>query len=117
MAMGKRTQRGGPIGVRGTRLPEGARVVTPSSSKAMAQQLRAAMTPSRPSRMRVVPERLNVDFFREAWAELRKVHWPTWEQARNFTALVIAVSALVGIILGGVDYLFEKAFELVLQVV
>jgi preprotein translocase SecE subunit len=115
MAMSRRTQRGGPMGAGGARMPEGARVVTPATSKAAAQQMRAAMTPSRPSRMRLMPERLGIEFFRDAVAELRKVHWPTREQARNFTLLVIAVSAVVGIILGGMDYVFEKIFEFVIQ--
>jgi preprotein translocase subunit SecE len=115
MAMGRRTARGGPMGIGGTRLPDGARVVTPARSKAMAQQMRAALAPGKPSRMRLAPERLNLEFFREAAAELRKVHWPTREQARNFTALVIALSALVGIILGGMDFVFEKLFELIVQ--
>jgi preprotein translocase SecE subunit len=42
------------------------------------------------------------------------VHWPTQEQARNLTAVVIAVSAAVGIILGAMDFVLQRVFELIL---
>ena len=64
------------MGVGGARMPEGARVVTPAASKAVAQQMRAAMTPSRPSRMRLMPERLGVEFFREAASAPWSGTWP-----------------------------------------
>jgi preprotein translocase subunit SecE len=73
------------------------------------------MTPSRPAGGRLLQERLNVTFFQEAVSELRKVHWPTREQARNLTMLVIGVSLAVGMILGAMDYVFEKIFEFVLR--
>jgi preprotein translocase subunit SecE len=44
-------------------------------------------------------------FISEAYYELRhKVTWPTFEQARNMTLVVIAVSVVIGAILGLVDY-------------
>ena len=114
MSVGKRAMRGGPAGATG-KLPEGARLVTPSQSKAQTERMRATMTPSRPAG-RMMQERLNLTFFQEAIAELRKVHWPTREQARNLTVLVIGVSLGVGLILGAMDYVFSKAFELVLRI-
>ena len=39
--------------------------------------MRQMMAPSRPGRVRFLGERLNAQFFREAWSELKKVHWPT----------------------------------------
>ena len=45
-------------------------------------------------------------FFQEAWQELKKVTWPTPEQARNLTILVLAVSAAVGIYISIFDYFF-----------
>ena len=59
-------------------------------------------------------ERLNANFFREAWSELKKVHWPTPLQARNLTLLVIGVSLAVGMILGGIDFIFAKIFQVLL---
>ncbi|MGH2355135.1 MAG: preprotein translocase subunit SecE [Chloroflexota bacterium] len=116
MAMSRRTPRGGPIPKTGGRASDGARMVTPAPSASAGERMRAMMTPSRSGRVRLLGERLNADFFREAWAELRKVHWPTREQARNLTAMVIAVSIAVGVILGGVDYVFSRLFELILQI-
>lgn len=114
MAM-RRTQRGGPAPASGARNPDGTRLVKPAPSKATAERMREAMTPSRPARGRLLQEQLNLNFFQEAIGELRKVHWPTREQARNLTILVIAVSVFVGIILGGVDFVYEKVFEFILR--
>src|SRR5437867_2643106 len=112
--MAARRMRGGPAPAGGA--PEGARVVQPAVNRAAAARMREAMTPSaRPSRVRLMPERLGSDFVREAWSELRKVHWPTPEQARNLTALVVGVSIAVGIVLGGVDYILAKIFQLILR--
>jgi preprotein translocase SecE subunit len=45
-------------------------------------------------------------FFEEAWQELRKVSWPTPEQARNLTIIVLAVSTAVGFYITLFDYIF-----------
>jgi preprotein translocase subunit SecE len=115
MSVSNRGMRGGPSGASG-KLPEGARLVTPAQSKAQAERMRSTMTPNRPSSGRLMQERLNLTFFQEAVAELRKVHWPTREQARNLTLLVIGVSLSVGMILGAMDYIFSKLFELILRI-
>src|SRR6266568_3324859 len=45
-----------------------------------------------------------VRFGREAYQELRyKVTWPTFEEARNMTIMVIVLSTAVGLVLGLVD--------------
>lgn len=104
--------RGGPSG--SGRLPEGAKLVTPASSKNAGERARSMMTPSRPAGGRLLAEPLGIAFFKEALAELRKVNWPTRMQARNLTILVIAVSICVGLVLGAMDYVYESIFELVL---
>lgn len=44
-------------------------------------------------------------FVTEAYYELRhKVTWPTFEEARNMTIVVIIISVVIGGILGLVDY-------------
>ena len=44
-------------------------------------------------------------FVTEAYYELRhKVTWPTFEEARNMTIVVIIISVVIGAILGLVDY-------------
>jgi preprotein translocase SecE subunit len=57
-----------------------------------------------------------VRFVREAYHELRyKVTWPTFQEARNMTLVVIALSAAIGILLGIVDLGLFKLFQLISQ--
>jgi preprotein translocase subunit SecE len=51
-------------------------------------------------------------FYRDTRSELRKVVWPTREQAINLTVLVIVASVAVGVILGGADLLFAQLFKM-----
>jgi len=55
------------------------------------------------------------EFFREIRSELRKVVWPTRREAINLTAIVIGVSAAVGLFLGFVDFVFAQGFTLLLR--
>ncbi len=55
-----------------------------------------------------------VDFFSEVKLELSKVTWPTKDEVVRLTLVVIAISAIVGIYIGGVDYLFTKLLELLI---
>lgn len=50
-------------------------------------------------------------FFREARAELMKVNWPTKQQTINYTLMVIGISVIVAIFLGGLDYFFVKLLK------
>ena len=50
-------------------------------------------------------------FINEAWSELKKVTWPTREQTRNLTVLVLVVSAAVGIYITFFDVLFTQAVQ------
>ena len=52
-----------------------------------------------------------IAFFREAKAELSKVSWPTREQLIRNTVAVIAVSGVVAVLLGALDYLFSRLAE------
>jgi preprotein translocase subunit SecE len=54
-------------------------------------------------------------FLGEVRAELRKVVWPTREEAAKLTGLVIAVSAAMGVLLGLVDYAFAELFRLLIR--
>jgi len=67
-----------------------------------------------PARVAAQPENRVQKFIRETRAELRKVVWPTRQQATNLTIIVTSVSIAVGIFLGGVDLIFKKIFELII---
>ncbi len=45
-------------------------------------------------------------FIKEVIAELKKVTWPTREETMKLTAVVIAISVIVGLFIGGLDALF-----------
>lgn len=55
-----------------------------------------------------------VRFVREAYYELRyKVTWPTFQEARNMTFVVIGLSAAIGILLGLADLGLFQLFRLI----
>ena len=45
-------------------------------------------------------------FVQDSWQELKKVNWPTPQQARNLTVLVLVVSAAVSVYIAIFDYVF-----------
>ncbi len=47
-----------------------------------------------------------LQFLQEAYAELRRVTWPTREQVVQYTILVIIISLITALILGALDYIF-----------
>ncbi len=49
-----------------------------------------------------------IGFFKEVKEELLKVTWPTREQTIRYTVLVILVAVVVGVFLGGLDYLLTS---------
>ena len=50
---------------------------------------------------------------RDIMAELRKVTWPTREETRNLTIVVIGISATVGLALAALDYILSSLYNLV----
>lgn len=59
-------------------------------------------------------ENVIVRYFKETRAELRKVSWPTRQQAINLTLIVIAVTFSMAVLLGIIDYLFTQLFSLII---
>jgi preprotein translocase subunit SecE len=46
-------------------------------------------------------------------AELRKVTWPDKEATKNLTLVVIGISAALGALLGGLDWILRQLFALI----
>ena len=46
-------------------------------------------------------------FVLDSWQELQKVNWPTPQQARNLTILVLAVSGAVALYITAFDLVFD----------
>jgi preprotein translocase subunit SecE len=55
-------------------------------------------------------------FFRETAGELRKVNWPTRQEAINLTTIVLIVIAAMSIFLGILDIVFAEFFALLLSI-
>ncbi len=55
------------------------------------------------------------NYLRETIGELRKVHWPTWPEARNLTAVVLAVMVVMALFLGFFDLVFGELMIRVLK--
>jgi preprotein translocase SecE subunit len=58
------------------------------------------------------PSRLR--FFVDAVAELRRAHWPSRREAVRLSLMVAAVCFVVGVILGGLDFVFTRLVGLLL---
>jgi preprotein translocase subunit SecE len=54
-------------------------------------------------------------FIKEARAELRKVVWPTKKQLVNLTIIVLGVSLVTGLFIGGLDYVFTQLVGLIIK--
>ena len=74
----------------------GQRSVAPARSPLPAGGLRTLLRPQ---------------WFRDVRDELKKVSWPTAQQTRDLTLVVVVVSAVLGIFLGGLDYGFNWIIE------
>jgi preprotein translocase subunit SecE len=45
-------------------------------------------------------------YFREVRAEMRKVAWPTWEEVRRYSVIVLITVIILTAYVGGLDALF-----------
>jgi preprotein translocase subunit SecE len=54
-------------------------------------------------------------FLKEVRVEFSKVTWPTRDELRDSTGVVILVSALVAVFVGLVDLFFSRVVEFVLR--
>ena len=54
-----------------------------------------------------------VQFFREVVTELKKVTWPTRAETIKLTAVVIAISVIVGLFIGALDITFLRVTSLI----
>ena len=55
------------------------------------------------------------DFVSESMFELRKVVWPTGQEARRITMVVMAVVVLISLILAGFDLVISQLIKLLLS--
>jgi len=67
------------------------------------------------SQTRKLPNIGPVQFIKEVIAELKKVTWPTRQETIKLTVVVIAISLIVSIFIGGLDILLVKLTTLVFK--
>jgi preprotein translocase subunit SecE len=67
------------------------------------------MAKTKSSAAAVTPKEDNVvvRYLKETRAELRKVVWPTREETKNLTIIVVGVTIAMAIFLGILDYIFQ----------
>lgn len=54
-------------------------------------------------------------WWRETVGELRKVSWPTYEEAKRLTIIVLAVMAIMAVLLGVLDFVFSRLITLLIS--
>jgi len=53
-----------------------------------------------------------ITFLKEVRLELKKVNWPTREEAMRYTLIVIGVSLAVAAFLGALDFIFTRLLNM-----
>jgi len=49
---------------------------------------------------------------RDSYSEIKKVNWPDSQTTKSLTVVVIGISFVLGAVLGGIDFLLRKLFDL-----
>jgi preprotein translocase subunit SecE len=52
-------------------------------------------------------------YLKETVSELKLVRWPTKQETINLTVIVIAISILVGLYVGGLDFVFTNILKFI----
>jgi preprotein translocase subunit SecE len=86
------------------RQPEKAKPLQKAAAKPVDRDREKPRQPNRLAR-----------FYRETIGELRKVSWPTMEDTRRLTRIVLIVMFLMSALLGFLDFLFSRAIALLLS--
>jgi len=53
-----------------------------------------------------------VRFFKDSRGEIEKVEWPSRKDTRTLTLVVIALSAIMALLLGGLDFILTQLYSL-----
>ena len=86
------------------------KLVREQSNRTAARGGRSRRRTAPPNRLARLP---GTGFLRDAYAELRKAHWPTREQTMRLTGLVVAISLLMAMLLGLADFVFAELFDVI----
>jgi preprotein translocase subunit SecE len=53
-----------------------------------------------------------ITFLKEVKLEIKKINWPTRQQTIRYTLIVIGISVVVAVFLGGLDFIFTTLLDL-----
>lgn len=56
-----------------------------------------------------------ITYIRETISELKQVHWPSREETVQLTILVLVISIIVAVYVGGLDFLFTNLLTFILK--
>jgi len=56
-----------------------------------------------------------VEFFKEAWQELKKVHWPSRKETYAATLLVVIVVLMIALFLALVDFGLTRTIQAIIS--
>jgi len=54
-------------------------------------------------------------FLRQTYDELKQVVWPTRKEIFRLTSIVIIISVIMGLYIGGLDWIFTTAVQYILK--
>jgi len=84
----------------------------PEQAKPSRPPMPEAPKPASESSNRVVQRFDGIQrWYQDMMSEARKIVWPDRETTRNLTIVVIGISVVVGMLLGGIDFLLQAIFE------
>jgi preprotein translocase SecE subunit len=97
--------------VRGREKEQGQNVKAETREREERKERESKQSSATKGRARKIRNNRIVRFVLEAYHELRyKVTWPTFQEARTMTIIVIALSAVISVILGIADLGLTKLF-------
>jgi preprotein translocase subunit SecE len=79
------------------------------------KQIQKAQRPSDKDREKSKQPNRLVRWWRETVGELRKVSWPTLQETRRLTGIVLIVMFLMSAVLGLLDWVFSKVISLLVS--
>jgi len=57
-----------------------------------------------------------VRYFADSFSELRKVTWPTKNQAIKLTAIVLGFCLFMALVIGVIDFLFNSGYKYLINI-
>jgi len=87
-----------------------------ASRKSRVARTRAKSRGTKKSRRTRRKANVVIRYFRQTWAELKKVHWPNQRQATNLTMIVLTVTVAMSVFLAVIDWLSALFFSLLVDI-